>query len=87
MKVFAFATLASLVSAASIDLAKRESALDVKLEMTGNTAVTAKITNTGSSDLKVMKTGSFLDDAAVEKVQVFQGSKLSAWVDTDTTKD
>ncbi|RYP77822.1 hypothetical protein DL771_000919 [Monosporascus sp. 5C6A] len=70
--------LASLASAVSVDLGKRDSPLDVKLEMVGNTAVKASITNNGETDLKLFKTGSFLDEAAVEKVDVFQAnSKLA----------
>lgn len=79
MKFFAVAAVASLANAVSIDFNKRDSALDVKLELTGNTAVKAVITNTGSEDLKVLKTGSFLDEAAVEKVEVFQGSSKVAF--------
>jgi deuterolysin len=75
MKFFTLAAVASLANAASVDLTKRDSALDVKLEMVGNTAVKAKITNTGADALKVLKTGSFLDKASTEKVAVFQGSK------------
>jgi deuterolysin len=75
MKFFAVAAVASLANAVSLDFAKRDSALDVKLELTGNTAVKAVITNTGSEDLKVLKTGSFLDNAAVEKVEVYQGCR------------
>ncbi|KAI0411750.1 neutral protease [Xylaria grammica] len=67
------ALLASVASAASIDNAKGASPLDVKIEMVGNSAVKASITNTGSSDLKVFKTGSLLDKAATEKVKVYQG--------------
>jgi hypothetical protein len=75
MKFFAVAAVASLANAVSLDFAKRDSALDVKLELTGNTAVKAVITNTGSEDLKVLKTGSFLDSAAVEKAEVYQGCR------------
>jgi deuterolysin len=75
MKLFAVAAIASLANAVSLNFNKRDSALDVKLELTGNTAVKAVITNTGSEDLKVLKIGTFLDDAAVEKVEVFQGCK------------
>jgi len=75
MKFFAVAAVASLANAVSLDFSKRDSALDVKLELTGNTAVKAVITNTGSEDLKVLKTGSFLDKATVEKVNVYQGCK------------
>jgi deuterolysin len=73
MKFSTIASLATIASAAVVDMAKRDSPLDVKLEMVGNTAVKAIITNTGDSDLKVFKTGTFLDDSAVEKVEVFQG--------------
>ncbi|KAI2782786.1 metallo proteinase [Daldinia loculata] len=65
---------AAAASALSVDLNKRDSPLDVKLEMVGNTAVKASITNTGASDLKVFKTGTFLDEnAATEKVAIYQG--------------
>lgn len=75
MKFLAIAAVASLANAVSLDLSKRDATLAVKLEMTGNTAIKASITNTGSEDLKVLKTGSFLDDTAVEKVEVFQGGR------------
>ncbi|KAI1334113.1 neutral protease 2-like protein [Xylariaceae sp. FL0016] len=71
-----FALLAPLASAASIN--KRASPLDVQLEMTGNTGVKATIANTGAESLKVFKSGSILDTAPVEKVQVFQsGDKVA----------
>ncbi|KAI0854861.1 neutral protease [Xylaria cubensis] len=74
MKFLAGATLlASVASAASIDNAKRDSPLDVKIEMVGNSGIKASITNTGASDLKVFKTGTLLDTAATEKVKVYQG--------------
>ncbi|KAI0179754.1 Deuterolysin metalloprotease family-domain-containing protein [Hypoxylon sp. FL1284] len=67
---------AAVASALSVDLAKRDSPLDVKLEMVGNTAVKASIKNTGASALKVFKTGTFLDEnAATEKVVIYQGDK------------
>lgn len=69
-----FSLFAALASAISVDLTKRDSPLDVKLEMVGNTAVKASITNTGATDLKVFKTGTFLDEnAATEKVAIYQG--------------
>lgn len=72
------AALASLASAVSATLDKRDSPLDVSLEITGNTAVKATIKNTGSEDLKLFKTGTFLDDSHVEKVEVFQaGDKIA----------
>ncbi|KAI0459187.1 neutral protease 2-like protein [Xylaria acuta] len=66
------ALLASLASAAS--MGKRASPLDVQIEKVGNSGLKATITNTGAEDLKVLKTGTILDSAPVEKVQVFQGS-------------
>lgn len=72
------AALASLASAVSAALDKRDSPLAVSLELTGNTAVKASIKNTGSSDLKLFKTGTFLDDSHVEKVEVFKaGDKIA----------
>lgn len=65
------ALLASLASAASM---KRASPLDVQIEQVGNSGLKATITNTGAEDLKVLKTGTILDSAPVEKVHVFQGN-------------
>ncbi|KAK1449971.1 metalloproteinase [Colletotrichum melonis] len=65
---------AAVASAVVVDLNKRDSPLDVKIESTGNTAIKASITNTGASDLKVLKAGSILDKLAVEKAEVFAGS-------------
>ena len=73
--------LAALAQAISVDVEKRASPLDVKLEMVGNSAVKATVTNTGASNLKIFKTGSFLDETAVEKVDVFSGCRFK------TTKD
>lgn len=75
VQVFSVAALASLASAFSDALSKRDSPLSVALEVTGNTEVKAVITNTGSEDLKLFKTGTFLDDALVEKVEVFQSGE------------
>lgn len=69
--------LASLVSAASVDLAKRDSPLDLTIELVGNTGVKASITNSGSEALKVLKSGSILDDHEVEKSEVFAGCKFN----------
>lgn len=80
MKVQALsvAALASLASAFSEALSKRESPLSVSLSVAGNTDVKAVITNTGSESLKLFKTGTFLDDSHVEKVEVFQsGEKIA----------
>ncbi|KAK1777215.1 Deuterolysin metalloprotease family-domain-containing protein [Copromyces sp. CBS 386.78] len=66
--------IASVASAMSVDLTQRGGPLDVKIEVVGNTNVKASITNTGMEPLKVLKTGSILDTAAVEKTQIFSSS-------------
>lgn len=68
--------LATLASAASVNIGRRAAPLAVELEMVGNTDVKATITNTGAEALKIFKTGTFLDDSAVEKVEVFQAGKF-----------
>ncbi|KAJ6787745.1 hypothetical protein PWT90_04004 [Aphanocladium album] len=60
-------TLASLAAAAP---AGEESPLDVKLEMSGNSAVKATITNVGKENLKLLRAGSILDKLATEKAIV-----------------
>ncbi|KAI1827045.1 neutral protease 2-like protein [Xylaria intraflava] len=67
------ALLASVASAAS--MRKYVAPLDVQIEQVGNSGVKASIKNSGSEDLKVLKTGSILDSAPIEKVRVSQGSK------------
>ena len=62
--------LASLAAAVSVDANKRDSPLDVKLELVGNTGVKALITNSGSSALKLLKVGTLLDKQPVEKVEI-----------------
>lgn len=79
MKFFAPLALASLAMAAPSSVQQRApSALDVQLEMEGNSKVKAIITNNGKNGLKILKTGTFLDTAAVEKAKVFSGSKFHA---------
>jgi deuterolysin len=77
-QVLSVAALASLASALS-GLDKRDSPLDVSLELTGNTEVKATIKNTGTEDLKLFKTGTFLDDSHVEKVEVFKAGEQVAF--------
>ncbi|KAI1736390.1 neutral protease [Xylaria scruposa] len=69
----AVSALATISSAASISIGKPISPLDVKIEMVGNTGVKASITNKSTEDLKVFKTGSFLDKRPTEKVKVSKG--------------
>lgn len=71
VKILSIAALASLVSGFSLD----DSPLNVELEFTGNTAVKVLIKNTGAEDLKLFRTGTFLDDSHVEKVEVFKAEE------------
>lgn len=43
--------------------------------MLENTTVKVKVTNNGAEALKILKTGTILDNAPVEKIKVFQGGK------------
>lgn len=79
VQVLSVAALASLANALATGLNKRDSPLTVSLEVTGNTDVKAVITNTGSDSLKLFKTGTFLDDSHVEKVEVFQAGEKVAF--------
>lgn len=76
---FQVLSVAALASLASAMFDKRDSPLDVSLEVTGNTEVKATIKNTGSTDLKLFKTGTFLDDSHVEKVEVFKAGEQVAF--------
>lgn len=77
MKFFVGFSLVLPILGARVNVQKRSSPLDVKIESIGNSAVKASITNTGSEDLKVLKTGSLLDRNAVEKAEIFCGSKFT----------
>ncbi|KAG6270273.1 hypothetical protein E4U48_003903 [Claviceps purpurea] len=63
---------ASLVALFSLAAAAPQAPtpLDVKLEMADNSAVKATITNNGKTDLKVFKTGTIFDEAAIQKAQI-----------------
>jgi deuterolysin len=69
--------LAAAVAAVSVDLTQRETPLDLQLERVGNTAVKAYLTNKGNTGLRLLKTGTFLDKAPVEKVQVFSSGRIN----------
>ena len=73
MKLFAGLALASLAVAAPAVHKRAPTPLDVKLELQGNSKVKAIITNNGKNNLKVLKSGTFLDTSAVEKAQVYSG--------------
>lgn len=71
IQALSLTALAILASGFSLD----DSPLHVELEFTGNTAVRALIKNPGTEDLKLFKTGTFLDDSHVEKVEVFKAEE------------
>lgn len=64
-----FVALASMAAAAP-NPRGGPTPLDVQLEMAGNSAVKATITNNGKNNLKVLKTGTIFDSSAVEKATV-----------------
>lgn len=73
-----FLTGLSLVASAlaiPTEVTRRDNPLKVEIESVGNSAVKAVVTNTGSEPIKLMKTGSILDKAAVEKAEIFSGGK------------
>lgn len=70
-----------LVSSFAIDLEKRASPFSVELSKVSNTVVKAVVKNTADKDLTVLKSGTFLDAAPVEKVTVLKnGSNLLFFV-------
>ncbi|KAK0610621.1 Deuterolysin metalloprotease family-domain-containing protein [Bombardia bombarda] len=71
---FSLALFASVASAVSVDLSKRASPLAVEINVVDNSNVVASITNTGSTPLKVLKTGSILDNSHIEKTEIFSGA-------------
>lgn len=77
MKSIVGLSLVSLALGARFNVQKRASPLEVKIESVGNSAVKASLVNTGTTDLKVLKTGSILDEKAVEKAEIFAGSMSS----------
>ena len=80
---FTLAALATYVSAASVDLNKRESPLSVVLSALGNTEVKVAVTNNGDESLNLLRKGTFLDEEApVEKVSVFStsGGKFFSYI-------
>lgn len=68
---------ASLAAASPFYMVEKKapSPLDVKLEMLGNSEVKATFINNGRCNLKVLKTGTVLDSAAVQKAWVSSGGK------------
>jgi len=63
------------LNALAVDISKRDSPINVEIEMVSNSEVKAKITNTGSEALNIFKTGSILDSRPIEKTAVSVGGK------------
>jgi hypothetical protein len=78
MKFSSIISLASLASAAPYFHSNEGSpdALNVKLEMVGNSDVKASITNNGNAKLRLLRTGTILGNTPVEKVQVAQNGTI-----------
>jgi deuterolysin len=67
---FPYALLAGLVAARALPPQRSTAGLDVQLISIGNTMVKAVITNTGSTDVRLLTDGTFLDPAPVHKFHV-----------------
>ena len=72
-QIIGLSALVATVSGASVQLDKRATPLDVKIEMVGNSLVKATVTNSGDATLKLLKTGSILGEHVVEKTEIFTG--------------
>lgn len=74
MKFLNILPLISLVAAASNDTTPAVP-VEVKIEQVGATAFKATVQSHHTADLKLLKTGSILDESAVEKATVLSGGK------------
>lgn len=74
--------LAALSSVAASPLIRRddaaESPLDVTIIPIGNAVFSAKVTNTGSTDLNLFAYGTLLDSSPVEKLSIYSAPDASA---------
>ena len=66
----ALAFLASTVSSAAVDLAKRDSPLSVVLTHTEDSKVKVALTNNDEASYKLFYKGTFLDKAPTDKLSV-----------------
>lgn len=69
LKTVIFITL-PLVTSIAINLEKRAPAVTLTLSSVEGSVVKAILENTGDEDLKLLRSGSFLDSAPVEKATV-----------------
>ncbi|KAE8329698.1 Deuterolysin metalloprotease family-domain-containing protein [Aspergillus sergii] len=59
--------------------------VSVELVSLGNTTVMAKVTNTANRDLRVVKTGSIIDDRPTRKVNVYRDGALMDFLGVDVS--
>ncbi|GKU01252.1 deuterolysin metalloprotease family protein [Fusarium langsethiae] len=78
MKWLAGLAFASMAAAVPLTGGRAPTPLNVELELQGNSKVKAVVTNNGSRNLKLLRLGTFLDEAPVERVQVYSASDFSA---------
>ncbi|KAJ4394663.1 hypothetical protein N0V93_003882 [Gnomoniopsis smithogilvyi] len=71
--------LVSVLAVSIPDNRRRDTPLEVTVESVENSALKASITNTGSEPLRLLKTGSILDSAAIERAEIFSGSEQLAF--------
>lgn len=68
--------LAAFGAAAPLDITKRDSPIKVTLAATKeNGVVEASVTNTGATDLTILKLGSIFADEPIEKLKVSSGGR------------
>lgn len=70
-------TLATLATASVLTQKRIHDGLDIKIVAVGNTEVKAIITNIGATALRLLKEGTILDQAPVEKFHVHSVNTLS----------
>lgn len=80
MKFLTGLSLVASALAVRLDVTKRDSPLKVEIQSVGNSAVKAVVTNTGSEPIKLMKTGSILDQTAIEKAEIFSGGTYTLFL-------
>jgi len=73
--VSAIALAAGLGVSSTIPQKRFHDGLEIKIITTGNSEVKAIITNVGTTGLRLLKEGTILDKAPVEKFQVHSESK------------
>lgn len=72
-------SLLALASVAAAAPAGEGSPLEVKIEMSGNSAVKAVITNVGKENLKLLRAGSILDKVATQSAIVSSNSTFEQY--------